>query len=295
MSDLDDLDVFAAVARHRSFRGAALARGVSASTISQAVRDLEARLGIRLLNRSTRSVAPTEAGARLLERLAPAIADIRSAVDQVHDQAGVPAGTLRINAPEPAIELVLAPLVGPFLKAFPRIRLEVIAQTALIDIVAEGYAAGVRWGEHLAQDMIAVPLGGRQRYVLVAAPSLIASHGRPAHPRDLLAAPCIRQRFPSGVMHAWEFERDGELLRLDPSGPLVSTSIALQRRAAIDGAGFWSTFEDYVAADIEAGRLVSVLEEWLPSFPGPFLYYPGNRNVPPALRAFIDFMRAWRR
>lgn len=292
---LGNLDIFAAVARHHSFRGAASARGVSASTISQAVRDLEARLGVRLFNRSTRSVALTEAGARLLERLAPALADIRSAVDHIHEQAGQPAGTLRVNAPEPAIELVLAPLVGPFLEAFPRIRLEIIAQTALIDIVAEGYDAGVRWGEHLAQDMIAVPLGRPQRFMTVAAPALIAAHGRPLHPRDLLAAPCIRQRFPSGVMPAWEFERDGQVLRLDPSGPLVSTSIGLQRRAALDGVGFWSTFEEYVAADIEAGRLVSVLEEWLPSFPGPFLYFPGNRNVPSALRAFIDFARERRR
>lgn len=288
---LDDLDVFAAVARHRSFRGAALARGVSASTVSQAVRDLEARLGARLVNRSTRSVALTEAGARLFERLAPALADIRAAVDHVHEQAGQPAGTLRINAPEPAIELVLAPLVGPFLEDFPRIRLEIVAQTALIDIVAEGYDAGVRWGEHLAQDMIAVPLGRPQRFVIVAAPTLIASFGKPSHPRDLLTVPCIRQRFPSGVTPAWEFECDGQILRLDPSGPLISTSIGLQHRAALDGVGYWSTFEEYVAADIEAGRLVSVLEEWLPSFPGPFLYYPGNRNVPSALRAFIDFAR----
>lgn len=293
--NLDDLSAFADVARHRSFRGAAAARGVSASTLSQGVRDLEARLGVRLLHRTTRSVAPTEAGARLLQRLGPALHDINTAVDQVQDEAGVPAGTLRINAPLPAIELVLAPMVGAFLKKHPRIRLEVVAETSLIDIVEEGFDAGIRWGEHLAQDVIAVPLGQPQRYVVVAAPALLASHGRPAHPRDLLAMPCIRQRFKSGATPPWEFERDGEELKIDPPARLVSINIPLQRQAAIEGVGFWATFDGYVESDIRAGTLSTVLDEWCPSFAGPYLYYPGNRLVPPALRAFIEFLRTWRK
>lgn len=292
--DLGDIDAFAAIALHKSFRKAAAARGVSASTLSQTIRKLEMQLGVRLLHRTTRSVALTEAGARLLEHLAPALSDIRAAVDQVQGEPGTPAGTLRINAPAPAIELVLAPMIGPFLKAHPRVRLEIVAESARVDIVERGFDAGVRWGEHLAQDVIAVPLGAPQRYIVVAAPGLLATHGEPQHPRDLLDVPCIRQRFPSGVMPPWEFERDGETIRIDPTGPLVSTNIALQRRAALDGVGFWSTFDGYVGDDIGTDRLYRVLEDWCPSFPGPFLYYPGNRHVPPALRAFIDFVRSWK-
>lgn len=292
--DLTDLDAFSSVARHRSFRGAAAASGVSPSTLSQTVRDLEARLGVRLLHRTTRSVAPTEAGARLLERLTPALTNIKAALDQVQEKEGVPAGTLRINAPQPAIDLVLAPMVGAFLDAHPRVRLEIVAETSFIDIVEQGFDAGIRWGEHLAQDVVAIPLGPPQRFVLAAAPALLAAHGRPKHPRDLLTMPCIRQRFPSGVVPAWEFERSGEELRIDPAARLISTNIALQRQAAIDGVGFWATFDGYVEADIASGTLRSVLDEWCPSFPGPFLYYPGNRHVPSALRAFIDFARVRR-
>jgi DNA-binding transcriptional LysR family regulator len=293
--DLTDLDAFASVARHRSFRGAAVASGVSPSTLSQTVRDLEARLGVRLLNRTTRSVAPTEAGARLLERVTPALTNIKAALDQVLEEQGVPAGTLRINAPQPAIDLVLAPMVGPFLDLYPRVRLEIVAETSLIDIVEEGFDAGVRWSEHLALDVIAVPLGRPQRFVVVGSPKLIAEHGRPTHPRDLLTMPCIRPQYSSGVVPPWEFERDGEELKLDPGARLVSTNIALKRQAAIDGVGFWATFDGYVEADIASGRLCSVLDDWCPSFPGPFLYYSGNRHVPSALRAFIDFARARRR
>lgn len=292
--DLSALEAFAAVAQHRSFRRAAAARGVAPSTLSETVRALETRLGLRLLNRTTRSVALTDSGRRLLDRVAPSLGELRAAVDQIHADAGVPAGTLRINAPPPAIELVLAPMVGPFLKACPAVRLEVVADPSLIDIVAEGFDAGVRWGEHLAQDVIAVPLGSPQRYVLVASPALLEQYGRPAHPRDLMAVPCIRHRYPSGLMPDWEFEQNGELLKLNPPAVLVTTSMALQRRAAIDGVGICSAFAEYVVEDIAAGRLVSVLDDWFPSFPGPFLYYPGNRTVTPALRAFIDFVKARR-
>lgn len=293
--DLGHLDAFAAVARHRSFRRAAAARGVSASTLSQTVKTLEARLGVRLLNRTTRSVAPTAAGARLLERLTPSLADIAAAVDEIREEPGAPAGTVRINAPTPAIELVLAPIVAAFLKAYPNVRLEIVAEARLVDIVGEGYDAGVRWGEHLAQDMIAVPLGPPQRFVVTAAPELLAAYGVPATPQDLMRYPCIRQRFLSGVTPAWEFERGDEVVRLDPPARLVSTNIALQRRAVIAGVGLWATFEDYVADDLAAGRLRALLDEWCPSFPGPFLYHPSRRQVPAALRAFIDFAREWAR
>lgn len=288
---LRELDGFAAVARHRSFRAAARETGVSASTLSQQIRDLELRLGKRLLHRTTRSVAPTEAGARLLERLTPALGEIAEALDQIHGAQGEAAGTLRINAPLPAIDLVLAPLVGPFLAAHPHVRLEITAEAALVDIVAAGCDAGVRWGEDLAQDVVAVPLGPAQRFAVVASPDCLARLGAPIHPRDLLARPCIRQLLAGGKVPAWEFERGGETLRLRPQGPLVSSSVALQLRAAVDGAGFAVTFADHARADIAAGRLVEVLEDWCPAFPGPFLYYPRQRLTPAPLAAFVRFVR----
>lgn len=291
MASLDDLAAFAAVARRRSFRAAAAELGLSASALSQAVRDLEDSVGVRLLHRTTRSVAPTEAGARLLARLNPALAELMSAVDAVHATDGVPAGLLRINAPAPAADLVLAPLLGPFLARFPRVRVEIVVETSLVDIVAEGFDAGVRWDETLAQDMVAVPLCGPQRYVVVGSPVLIATHGRPEHPDDLRRCPCVRLRFPSGRLLEWEFERGGERILIEPEGPLVATHGPLLLRAARDGVGFTSTFEGYVEEEVAAGRLVRVLDDWLPPFPGPRLYYPSRRQPPPALRAFVEFVR----
>lgn len=289
--DLDDLDAFAAIARRRSFRRAALERGVSASTLSQTLRDLEARLGVRLLNRTTRSVALTEAGARLLDQLSPALAEIAQALDQVRDAGARPRGRVRINAPEPAVELVLAPLVAPFLAAHPEVELEIISESGFVDIVAAGFDAGVRWGESLAQDMVAVPISGPQRYVLVASPALIAQVGAPERPEELLARPCIRLRFPSGLTPPWEFERDGEAVRIEPRGRLTAGNSRLQLEAAIAGVGFYTTFEGYAAEALADGRLVSLLDDWLPPFPGPLLYFPSRRHVPPALRAFVDFVR----
>ncbi len=293
--DLGALDSFAAIARHGSFRRAAVERGVSASTLSQTLRDLEARLGVRLLNRTTRSVALTEAGATLLKSLQPALGQIATAVDEVRSAQEAPSGALRINAPEPAVELVLGPLVGAFLAAYPAVRLEIVSETAFVDIVAKGFDAGVRWEESLAQDMVAVPLGPPQRFVVVAAPDLVARHGAPLHPMDLLSRPCLRVRFPSGAEPPWEFERRGEVVRVAVQGPLVTTSTSMLRRAVLDGVGFHQTFDATVAADLAAGRLVSVLDEWSEPFPGPRLYYPSRRHPPSALRAFVDFVQAKRR
>ena len=293
--DLDALDAFAAIARHRNFRRAAVERGVSASTLSQALRDLEARMGVRLLNRTTRSVALTDAGAALLDRLQPALLQIGEAVAEARSAQAEPSGPLRINAPEPAVELVLAPLASAFLAAHPAVRLEVTAEASLVDIVAGGYDAGVRWGESLAQDMIAVSLGPPQRYAIVAAPALIARVGRPEHPRDLLSLPCLRTRFPSGAEPPWEFEKAGETLRISPDGPMISTNTALLMRAALDGVGFLSTFDGYAQPHLASGRLVEVLADWSEVFPGPFLYYPSRRTPPSPLRAFIDFVQAQRR
>lgn len=293
--DLHALDSFAAIARHRNFRRAAIERGVSASTLSQTLRDLEARMGVRLLNRTTRSVALTDAGAALLARLRPALAEIGEAVAEARSAQAQPQGALRINAPEPAVELVLAPIVTEFLAAYPQVRLEVTAEASLVDIVAGGFDAGVRWGESLAQDMVAVSLGPPQRFAVVASPALIARVGCPEHPRDLLGLPCLRIRFPSGAEPPWEFEKAGEALRISPTGPLVSGSAPLLMRAALDGVGFIGAFEEAARPHIAAGRLVEVLADWSEVFPGPFLYYPSRRTPPSPLRAFVDFVQARRR
>lgn len=292
--DLYALDSFAAVARHRNFRRAAVERGVSASTLSQAVRELEARMGVRLLNRTTRSVALTDAGAALLARLQPALAEIGEAVAEARSAQAEPRGALRINAPEPAVEMVLAPMAAAFLAAYPQVRLEVTAEASLVDIVAGGFDAGVRWGESLAQDMVAVSLGPPQRFAVVGTPELIARVGRPQHPRDLLDRPCVRVRFPSGMEPAWEFEKAGEALRITPPARVISTNPHLLLRAILDGVGFGMPFEEAVRDQLAAGRLVEVLADWAEVFPGPFLYYPSRRTMPSPLRAFVDFVQVRR-
>jgi DNA-binding transcriptional LysR family regulator len=297
MADLDlrDLEAFVAVARTRNFRRAATEQRVSVSSLSQRLRALEERLGVRLLNRTTRSVALTEAGELLVGRIGPAMADVASALEQVRGLREVPSGRLRINAPAPAVQLVLAPMVAPFLTRYPQIELEIVAQTSLIDIVREGFDAGVRYGEHLAQDMIAISLGPPQRYAVVASPSFIAAHGKPKQPKDILDRPCMVTRFESGVQVEWEFEKAGRIVKITPAGTLISAHTGLQLQAACDGLGLWMTFEGHVRAAIDTGALVSVLDDWCPYFPGPFLYYPSRRQPPPALKAFIDFVAEWRR
>ncbi|RAI45303.1 LysR family transcriptional regulator [Rhodoplanes roseus] len=290
--DLADLDAFAAVARSRSFRGAAGGRSVSPSSLSEAVRRLEARLGVRLLNRTTRSVTPTEAGARLLERLAPALGEVAAALDAVNSFRDSPTGTLRLNVPTIVARTVLPPIACAFLAGHPAITLEVMAEDGFIDVLAAGFDAGVRYDERLEQDMIAVPIGPRiQRYATGASPAYLAVHGAPEHPQDLLAHACIRHRFASGASLPWEFERAGEVVRISPKGPLVASNIDLEIAAAEAGLGIIATFEDALAPGFSRGTLVPVLEAWWPSFSGPFLYYAGRDHLPAPLRAFVAFLR----
>jgi DNA-binding transcriptional LysR family regulator len=295
MIDLRDLDAFVAVARTRNFRRAALEQRVSVSSLSQRLRDMEERLGVRLMNRTTRSVALTEAGELLLTRIGPAMRDVGDALDQVRGLRGVPSGRLRINAPPPAIDLVLAPMVAPFIEAYPQIDLEIIGETSFVDIVAQGFDAGVRYGEHLAQDMIAVPLSPPQRYAVVASPDYVARHGKPTHPKDLLDHRCIRIRFGRGALLDWEFEKAGQVVKVSPPPRLIANYPGLVQRAAHDGLGFWLTFEGYVREAIKSGELISVLDDWCAPFPGPFLYYPSRRQSPPALAAFVAFVAEWRK
>jgi DNA-binding transcriptional LysR family regulator len=297
MNDLElrDLDAFVAVARTRNFRRAALEQHVSVSSLSQRLRDLEERLGVRLMNRTTRSVGLTEAGELLLARVGPALLDVGVALDQVRGLRDVPSGRLRINAPPPAIDLALAPMVAPFLEAYPKVNLEIVADSSLIDIVGAGFDAGVRYGEHLAQDMIAVSLGPPQRYAVVASAQYVAQHGRPKQPSDLLAHACIRTRYASGMVPDWEFEKAGRVVKLSPGARLIAAYLGLALKAVHDGLGFWFTLEGYVCEAVKSGALVSVLDDWCPPFPGPFLYYPSRRQPPPALGAFVTFVAEWRK
>jgi DNA-binding transcriptional LysR family regulator len=299
-SDLSDLTAFVAVARAGGFREAARASGSSASSLSEAVRKLETRLGVRLLNRTTRSVAPTEAGARLLDRLGPALVEVEAALDVVNGFRDRPAGTLRLNVPVSAARLVLPRIVPPFLAAYPDIRLEVIAEDSFVDMLAAGCDAGIRYEERLEQDMVAMPIGPReQRFAAAAAPSYLDRHGRLVHPRELLAHACLLGRFASGAMTSWEFERNGEVVKVDPTGPLIvrvgaATDLAVD--AAVAGSGIIYLFEDWLRPYLDSGALEPVLEPWWQRFSGPFLYYPSHRYLPAPLRAFVDFassLRPW--
>ncbi|MFC5760391.1 LysR family transcriptional regulator [Rhizobium sp. GCM10022189] len=294
--DIGDVAAFLAVARAGGFREAERAGHMSSSALSEAVRRLEAELGVRLLNRTTRSVVPTEAGRGLLERLGPAFGEIDAALDHAKDFRDRPAGRLKLNVPVSAARLVLPALVPAFLRAYPEIRLEIVTEENFVDILAAGCDAGIRYDERLEQDMIAVPIGPRiQRYAGGASPAYLAQRGRPQHPRDLLGHACIRGRFAGRAMPVWEFERNGEVVRVDPPGPLIvenggGTDLAVA--AAVAGTGVVFTFEDWLKPYFGSGALEPVLEDWWESFSGPFLYYPGRRLVPAPLRAFIDFIKA---
>lgn len=288
MDEMRDLRLFIAAARHGGFRGAARATSVPASTVSEAVRRLEDKLGTRLLNRTTRSVALTVAGTELMNRVVPVL-------DSVAGYGRGPSGILRLNVPGAVTRTILPPIISEFLAAHPTVSVDITVDDGLVDILSQGADAGIRYGETLAQDAIAVPIGPRrQRIATAASPEYLARRGRPSHPRDLLEHACIRTRFPGGALTEWTFETETESLTIDPSGPLtISTQAAeFAIKTAIDGLGVVTTFEDWVRPAMEAGHLAPVLEDWWPDFEGPFLYYSSRRHMPPSLRAFVDFIKA---
>jgi DNA-binding transcriptional LysR family regulator len=292
-ADLSDLDAFVAVAAARSFRGAAALRGVSPSSLSDALRRLEARLNLRLLNRTTRSVTPTDVGARLLERLKPSLTDMHLALEDLADDHDRPSGTLRINVPTSVAEMVMPPIIAGFMAAYPGVTIEITADNSFIDVLAAGFDAGVRYGERIEQDMIAIPIGPRmQRFVTAASPAYFETHGRPSHPRDLLNHKLIRHRFGSGITPAWEFEKDGEAVKIAGKGPMLANHIALQLAAAEAGQGVIHAFEGFLEGSIAKGRLEPVLEDWSERFSGPYLYYASRKQMPRALRVFVDFIKA---
>lgn len=296
MAEVNDLMAFVAVVRSGGFRDAARVGGVSASGLSTAVRRLETKLGVRLLHRTTRSVTATEAGARLIERLAPALAEMEGALDVLNGFRDRPAGTLRLNVPAGVARTVLAPIVVDFMKAYPDIRMDVIVEDSFVDVLSEGCDAGIRYDERLEQDMIAIPIGPRvQRFATAAAPAYLDERGRPDHPRDLLGHACLRARFASGAMPPWEFEREGAVVRVDPSGPMIAQpggAFDLKIHAAVAGLGVIHLYEEMLRPFLDNGALEPILEPWWQAFSGPFLYYPGRRHLPTPLRAFVDFVKA---
>lgn len=289
---LNELYAFACVARHRSFRAAAQELGVSASALSHSLRQLEARLQVRLLHRTTRSVTATEAGEALLARLAPALGQIGDALEAVNDYRAQPQGLLRLNVPRTAAYLLLMPLLPGFLQRYPGIQLDVVCDDTLVDIVSAGFDAGMRFGETLAADMVAVPVGPPMRFAVIASPGYLAQHGTPQHPAELARHTGIRHRFGNGPLYAWELAKDGEALTVQPQGQLTLGEQPLMVEAAAAGLGIALVFEGYAAAALADGRVTRILADWCPAMPGLYLYYPSGRHLPQAMRLWIDYLKA---
>jgi DNA-binding transcriptional LysR family regulator len=288
---LGDLMALAAIVTHRSFRKAADELGVSPSTLSHMMRTLELKMGVRLLNRTTRSVSPTEAGERLVARLQPVLRELDLALEEVDAVRSRPSGSLRINASEPAARLLMQSVVPAFLARYPDMSVDLVTEGRLVDIVAAGFDAGVRLGEALPQDMIAVRFGGTVRFLAVASPAYLAGHNVPLAPDDLKDHACIRVRLPSGKLYRWEFEKHGQQLTVDVPGPLTLDHPGMMAEAAADGMGIAYVPDRAAQPFIDSGKLVTVLDDWCPSIPGLFLYYPGHRHVPSGLKAFVDMLR----
>ncbi len=288
---LSDLGAFAAIASHRSFRKAADELALSPSTLSHLMRSLESRLGVRLLHRTTRSVSPTQAGERLLARLQPMLRDFDLALDELDGFRDRPSGMLRLNANESAARMIVRDVVPLFATRHPEVALDLVTEGRLIDIVAEGFDAGVRLGEAVPQDMLAVRFGGPVRFLAVAAPAYLAAHGAPETPDALRNHACIRHRLPSGKLYRWEFARHGQELSVDAPGTLTLDHVGLMVEAAAGGLGIAYVAEHAARSHLADGRLQAVLGAWCPEIPGLFVYFPGRRHVPGQLRAFLDILK----
>jgi DNA-binding transcriptional LysR family regulator len=287
---------FVAVLEQKSFTRGARQLGLSPARVSELIRSLEERLGIRLVERTTRSVAATAAGERLLMRLRPVLDEYQSALDSLNDFRAKPAGTLRLTVPPPAADFLLAPVITRFLKTYPEIKLDVSVEDALTDIVAERYDAGIRPGERIARDMIALRIGDPMHIVVAASPAYLAQRGTPKTPQDLQRHNCIRIRFSSGVFLPWRFTNKRRSLEAQVDGSLVANDSALAIRAVSDGLGLMQFAREYFTPMLADGRLVTVLDDWAPPpFEGFYLYYPSRRQIRPALKVLIDFLRTSQR
>ncbi|VED54612.1 LysR family transcriptional regulator [Raoultella terrigena] len=293
--DMGLLHAVVEVAKAGGFREAARITGSSASRLSDAVRRAEEQLGIRLFHRTTRTVVLTEAGRALIERLLPAMNEVNAALDSLNRYRNTPGGTLRLNVPVSAARLVLPALVPEFIRRYPNIQLEIVAESNVQDVLRDGCDAGIRYDERLEQDVITLPIGPRrQRFAVAAAPAYLSQHGRPTHPRDLMHHQCIRGRYATGVMPAWEFEREGESYSIQVNGPLVvsvGSGVDLAVDSAIAGTGVINLFEEWLQPAFASGQLEPILQPWWLSFSGPYLYYHDRRLIPVPLQAFIDFVR----
>lgn len=288
---LNDLDAVMAIARTASFRAAALDLKMSTTALSNAIGKLETSLGIRLFNRTTRSVSLTDAGRLFVEQVGPALQDIRDAVEAVRMQQATPSGTLRINTFPTAAREILSPLVLEFLRRNPRVHVDIVTEGRLVDIVAEGFDLGVRVANRVPQDMVALSLRMPQRFAVVGSVDYFNRQDRPRTPSDLLKHQCVRVRLPNGALYRWEFEKGGQTAQIDVTGPITLDEAALARIAVLEGIGLGFFIESDVRADIEAGRLIRVLKDWTPALPGLCLYYPSRRNPSAALSAFVELAR----
>jgi len=289
---LDGLVVFVTVAEMQGFSAAAVRLGISPSAVSQSVRQLERRLGTALFHRTTRSISLTEAGARFLERVQPAVLALASAAEEIGDESGPPAGTVRLNVSRAAYMIVLRPAVARFLQTYPGVRVEIALDNTLVDIVAPGYDAGIRFGHLVEQDMVGVPVGPDLHAWLIASPDYAARRGLPAHPRELAQHDCIGLRHAhTGMVERWQLHKDGESLEVAVSGPLVVNDSGALVHAALDGIGIAYMINGYLEPLIAAGRLVRVLADWSPALPGFMLYYPDRRRASRALRALVEFLQ----
>lgn len=288
---LTDFDAVLAIDRRGSFRAAAIDLGVSTSALSNAIAKLEGQLGVRLFNRTTRSVALTEAGRRFVDQVAPALKQINAALDTVRSQQGTPSGTLRINTFATAGREILSPLILEFLQRYPQVRIDLVTEGNLVDIVADGFDFGVRSQALVPSDMIAIPVGPSRRYAVVASPAYFQNRDRPQVPSDLLAHSCVRTRLPNGAMFRWQFEAEGQPVQVDVDGPITLDEASLARIAVLNSVGIGFFMESDVSDDLDAGRLVRILQDFTPPLSPLCLYYPSRRNPPAAFKVFVDLAR----
>ncbi|MCU4360586.1 MULTISPECIES: LysR family transcriptional regulator [Acinetobacter] len=290
-ANLNDLKAVIAIAKRGTFRGAAIELGMSTTALSHAISKLEENLGVRLFNRTTRSVSLTEAGRLFVEQVGPALQDIHSALDIVRSQRESPSGTLRINAAAFAAREIISPVIIEFLRRYPEMNIDLITEGKLVDIIADGFDLGIRVAHLVPSDMIAVSLGKLQKYVVVGSPEYFECYGKPQIPTDLFRHKCIRVRLPDGALFRWKFEKNGEIIQIDVQGPITLDEASLSRAAVLESIGLGYFMEQDVRAEIESGQLVSVLEDWMPCMSGLCLYYSGRRNQSAGLKAFLALVR----
>ena len=290
-ASLKELEAAIAIVRRGTFRAASIDLGISTTALSHTIGRLETALGVRLFNRTTRSVSLTDAGRIFMQQVAPSLQGLNAALNAVREQRETPSGTIRTNAAPFAARAIVSPLVLEFLRRYPDMHVDIVTEGRMVDIVRDGFDLGVRVAGLVPSDMIAVSLGRPQRHAVIGSPSYIEQHGIPVVPPDLFSHSCIRVRLPDGSMFRWRFEKDGEQVQVDVSGPITLDEASLTRTAVLEGAGLGYTFEQDILQDIEAGRVIRLLEDWTPPYPGLCLYYPGRRNLSAGVRAFLELAR----